>query len=466
MLLDLDPALPLAAGGDAITRVLRTPPEDDMAALRGESILVPRLGRVAPPPPDGTVVRNGTVMITGGTGGIGLALAGALVEDGVRDLVLLARTPQAAYDRVGYRTLQALADARGARLAVHAIDVTDGAALEACFEQLRTDGRPVTTVYHAAGVLDDATLDHQDTARIERVLAAKVKGGWLLRQLAERYGVGSLVLFSSVSALLPAPGQASYAAANAYLDGLAAEGHALGHAVRSINWGPWAEVGHSATSYGRAAHAQLASLGISPLSPAIALSLVRQLPARGAASLIVAQVNWRRLGQADPLAARLPLVRALVRTSVQEPTPAQAVAQAVERTPALTPARASEPVPPRAPSRTATAIIPGPGADRHAWLFAHLARALGETLKRAADDPIPPRQPLFDVGLDSILALELRDRLEQELGIGLKPTVLFTYPTLETLVDHLLTLLPTERPSTDSSDIEAMLRAALDTGRP
>ena len=469
MLLDLDPALPLSTGGDAITGMLRTPPEDDMAALRGGTVLVPRLGRAAPPPPPGTAVRDGTVMITGGTGGIGLALAGALVEDGVRDLVLLARTPQAAYDTVGYRALQALADGRGARLAVHGIDVTDGTALEACFERLRMDGRPVTTVYHAAGVLDDATLDHQDTARIERVLAAKVKGGWLLRQLAERHSVGSLVFFSSVSALLPAPGQASYAAANAYLDGLAAEGHALGHAVRSINWGPWAEVGHSATTYGRAAHAQLASLGITPLSPAIALSLVRQLPARGAPSLIVAQVDWHRLGQADPLAARLPLVRALVQAFVQERAPErapeQAVERTVERTPAPTPARASEPIPQTAPSRTATAIIPGPGAERHAWLFAHLARALGETLKRAADDPIPPRQPLFDLGLDSILALELRDRLEQELGIGLKPTVLFTYPTLETLVDHLLTLLPAERPSTEASDIEAMLRAALDSGR-
>jgi acyl carrier protein len=108
--------------------------------------------------------------------------------------------------------------------------------------------------------------------------------------------------------------------------------------------------------------------------------------------------------------------------------------------------------------------MPSRPAERRAWLFTHLAGAVGETLKRGAEDPIPPRQPLFDVGLDSILALELRERLERELGIGLKPTLLFTYPTLETLVDHLLTLLPDNRSASDPTDVEARLRAVLDGG--
>jgi acyl carrier protein len=357
--------------------------------------------------------------------------------------------------------------------------VVDGVALHALFETLAAATRAVTAIYHLAGVLDDAALLAQDPDRIARVLAPKVDGAWHLRRLAETYGVKLLVFFSSISSLLPAPGQASYAAANAFLDGLAMEARAAGIDAHSINWGPWAGTGHAATAYGRAAHAHLASLGVRALPQTRGLDILLRVGTGGVgtggdAPLIVADVDWGQLAASDPLAARMGLLRTVIGSAsgstsrVDTRRDATAAAPVPSSVTSTTPASTSAPVASAAPVFTALALTwtALDDASRRARLFTHLADAIRATLKRSAADAIPPRQPLFDFGLDSILALELKDHLERDFGIALKTTVLFTHPTLEALVDHLLPLLPAaagvHAPVLSAGDdIEALLRNAL-----
>jgi natural product biosynthesis luciferase-like monooxygenase protein len=468
LLLDLDASQSVAAQAAALVETLLAPPADDMVAIRGRAALVPRLVRTTAPRGRAVDTIDGrTVLITGGTGGLGLALARTLLDHGVRDIALVARHAGADHT-ASLDALRSHAASCEARVTTHALDVADCTMLAGLFDALRDEGRAVGAIYHTAGLLDDARLADLDDARIARVLSAKVDGGWYLRELAAAHDVKLLVFFSSVSAILPAPGQAAYAAANAFLDALALDARAAGLNAHSINWGPWAEVGHAATAYGRAAHAQLASLGMRPIALSLGLEVLRRVSHTAAQPLVVADVRWPQVAQADPQAAQLGLLRELITTEVvresdTSPTPARYTRAAATRSGVVAPPGAGAPtavetngstpvVPP-----TGTGAIPaGSPSERRAWLFAHLAGAIAGTLKYPADKPIPPRQPLFDLGLDSILALELRDRLERELGLGLAPTILFTYPTLEALVDHLVTgLTPAGETPPSMTDIGA-----------
>ena len=258
------------------------------------------------------------------------------------------------------------------------------------------------------------------------------------------------------------------------------EARAAGIDAHSINWGPWAGTGHAATAYGRAAHAHLASLGVQALTPTRGLDILLRVATGGVAPLIVADVDWGQLAASDPLAARMGLLRTVIGSARgsasrvntrRDATAAAPVPSSVtSTTPASTPASTSAPVASAAPVFTALALTwtALDDASRRARLFTHLAEAIRATLKRSAADAIPPRQPLFDFGLDSILALELKDHLERDFGIALKTTVLFTHPTLEALVDHLLPLLPAaagvHAPVLSAgNDIEALLRHALES---
>ena len=484
LLLDLDPAMSLAAQAEAVVHALIAPPDEDMVAIRDGGRFVPRLMRTASPAGRAVdAIASGGALITGGTGGLGLALAHRLLDDGVRDIALIGRRPM---ENAAFETLTARAQALQATVTVHAANVADRPALDEIFTARAAASRAIGAIYHLAGVLDDALLSAQDADRIARVLEPKVTGGWHLRQLAEQHGVKLLVFFSSVSSLLPAPGQASYAAANAFLDGLALEARTAGIDAHSVNWGPWAGAGHAATTYGRAAHARLAAMGIRALSHDRGLDILLRVAGAAATPCVVADVHWPQLLASDPLAARLGLLQTLAaaarvthvdspsatssaRTTVAATMPAAAHSASPTAAPVQTPAQTPAQTPTQTPTALAASLATLPDAERRARLFAHLVHAIHVTLKRPDSDPIPPRQPLFDFGLDSILALELKDHLERDFGVALKTTVLFTHPTLEALVDHLLTLLPTapaviaSPPATGDDDIETLLRLALDS---
>ncbi len=265
-LVDLDPAQPVEAQIDALASVLRAEAREDQLALRGGEILAARLvTRRAEELPSGKpfVPRaDATYLITGGLSGVGWEVARWLVTGGARHLLLLARREPDAAQRAQLATW---AEA-GVTVTAAAVDVSDRAALErvlAAQRLVRQADRPtvgpsdrLAGVFHAAGVWRDAPLAELTPAQFAETWAAKVEGARHLDALLGDTALDVFVGFSAFSAVLPAPGQGNYAAANAALDALIRQRRARGASGLTLNWGPWSEVGFAATEYGRRAHAR------------------------------------------------------------------------------------------------------------------------------------------------------------------------------------------------------------------
>ncbi len=250
VLLDLDPGTDVP-DAEILLRELRLQDPEEQVALRGGLRYVPRLTSSRPPSSgvsdsggQGRVRFDpeGSYLMTGGLGGLGLAVAGWMVERGARRLVLVGRrgASGAAREKLGQM------EAAGAEIEVARADVANRQQLASVLDRIRRSASPLLGVVHAAGVLDDGILLEQDAARFAGVMAPKVRGSWNLHLLTRDDPLDFFVLFSSIASFLGSPGQGSYAAANAFLDALAHHRRAAGLPASSINWGPWAEVGLAA----------------------------------------------------------------------------------------------------------------------------------------------------------------------------------------------------------------------------
>jgi acyl transferase domain-containing protein/NADPH:quinone reductase-like Zn-dependent oxidoreductase/SAM-dependent methyltransferase/acyl carrier protein len=379
-----------------------------MAQARHAGKVVVRHGAGAAP----AIRRDGTYLVTGGTAGLGLVAGRWLAERGAGRIVLVGRrgeTPEVAAAAAAMR-------AKGAAVQVEALDVADEAALAALLRRLRADGPPLRGVFHGAGVLDDAAVLHQDEARLARVLAPKVRGGWALDRLTRPDPLDAFVLFASVAGVLGSRGQANHAAANAFLDALARERAARGLPALSVDWGAWSEVGAAAD---RGLEAGLAAKGVGTITPAQGLSALEALLAAGRSQAVVAPVDWGRwLGGAPS-----PFLSEVVGVA---PAPGGATASAGGAGGT-------------AAGRDLRAQLAGepPGRWRklvEAFVHERAARALGLDPAR----PLDPRRPLGELGLDSLLAVELRNKLGTALGHTFPATLLFDHPTVEALTDHIL----------------------------
>ncbi|MBW5487173.1 beta-ketoacyl reductase, partial [Streptomyces bambusae] len=214
---------------------------------------------------------DGTVLITGGTGGLGGAVAEHLVRHhGVTDLVLLGRS--ATVDP-GHEERAAALRALGARVTLAACDVTDRAALADVLAGIPSD-RPLAAVVHAAGVVDDGLLTGLTEERFAGVMRVKAAGAVALHELTRDADLAAFVLFSSASAVMGSPGQANYAAANGFLDAFAHHRQALGLPAQSLQWGPWAHERGMAGRLGADAVARMARQGTVPLATDEALRLL------------------------------------------------------------------------------------------------------------------------------------------------------------------------------------------------
>ncbi|MEM9455499.1 MAG: type I polyketide synthase [Myxococcota bacterium] len=348
---------------------------------------------------------DATYLITGGLGGLGLRLAAWMVERGARHLALLGRS---APSSGAQQALAQLTEA-GAQIHVMHVDVTCGDALEAALAQIDAKQPPLRGVVHAAAVLDDGTLLRQDATRFERVMAPKILGAAHLHRLTiDRVGDRSLdffVMYSSAASLLGSPGQGSYAAANAFLDALAHHRRALGLPGLSINWGPWSQVGLAAQD-GRTD--RLAYQGIESFSPdegveAFGEALTSQTPQLG-----IMRLDPRRWAQSFPRVA--------------------ASAYLCELRWEAGPDRASPVV------DTLTQADP---SQRVELMRAHVRTQVAHVL-RTSPSRIDPGTPLGQIGMDSLTGLELRNRLEAQLGVALSATLIWAHPTIEAMSEHLL----------------------------
>ena len=281
---------------------------EDQLAFREGRRFVARLVRRGPSIPQPLRFRwrtDGTYLISGGLGDLGLLVARWMVEQGARRLILLGRTalpPRSDWSAAEpgsrlARQITAIRDLESLGACVHpaSVDVADEAALSGFLDAFRTEGwPPIRGVVHAAGASQDGLLVQLDAAALTAVLRPKVTGGWLLHRLLRDDPLDFFVLFSSAGAILGQPGQGNYAAANAFLDALAHHRRAQGQPALSINWGAWAGKGFAASVGGKRLAARLALLGISSIAPERALEVLRRLLLQSATQVVAVPVEWKQ----------------------------------------------------------------------------------------------------------------------------------------------------------------------------
>lgn len=430
-IVDLDAASPTPDDARQLFEWLQQPDGEDRLALRAGRRYAARLQR------DESAKRtvgethfdaNATYLITGGLGGLGLEVARWLAKRGAGNLALVARREPGADTE---RTIRQLEQCK-VRVRVFQADVSQVDELSRVIAGIESTMPPLKGVFHLAGVLDDALLGEQDWQRFRAGGVAKIEGAWNLHQLTENAALEFFVLFSSMAALVTMPGQGNYAAANSFLDALAHYRRSLGKPALSVNWGPWSRVGHGATEYGRNAHRQLAQLGIDSLAPHLNLQFLETLLGQRETQAGVVLVNWSRVFEADPATALSPLLSEQVR---QQATP---VLPAVETEFLL---------------MLGTLSL----AERREALNTFLSDLICKALKLRNGEAPTLGQGLFAMGLDSILALQLRAQLEASLGRSFRATLFFTYPNIASLTDYLLSELrlnePAPLPNTDTLEI-------------
>ena len=402
--IDLDPQADLAQDVDALWCELDPDGGEDQRALRGGTRYVPRLTRFAAalhPSAPVEVRGDASYIIGGGLGALGLEVAQWLAAEGARHLVLAGRSALSAQAR---QIVEAL---RGDGVAVLTVAADLGARedVERLLKAAADAMPPLRGIVHAAGLLDDGVLLQQDWPRFERVLRPKVDGAWNLHALTQDLPLDFFVCFSSMVSLFGAPAQGNYAAANAFMDSLAHARRAQGLPGLSINWCPWKEVGMAAGMDERDRH-RMANRGVEPLAPADALDALGRLLATQTAQVGVLHIDWPAF------------LNGLSSTTYYSHL------VAADATP------------------TASALLQQLGAaapdERPRLLATHLRAEVARVLEFDNPQTVEMTQPLFDLGIDSLMAVELRNRLQSALALALSATLLFDYPTLEALVPQLL----------------------------
>ena len=349
---------------------------------------------------------RGTYLITGGLGGLGLTAARWMVERGARHLVLIGR--QGATTPAQREAVRSL-EAGGAEVLVARADVSRRAELAAALADARARMPPLRGVIHAAGALDDALLLQQDLARFRRVAAPKIAGALHLDALTRGDPIDFFVLYASAASLLGSPGQGNYAAANAFLDALAHHRRALGLPALSVDWGPFAEVGLAARED---RGARLSDRGMRSLDPAQGTARLVRLLAAGAAQVGVVPLDARQWIEFYPqLAASARLA------------PLLADPDAARRP------RAGDPA-------LLDALREAAPAERMALLERFAQDQVARVL-RIDPSRVERLAPLKSLGIDSLMALELRNRLEAGLGLTLSATLIWNHPTVAALAEHL-----------------------------
>ena len=355
----------------------------------------------------------GTHLITGGLRGLGLVTARALVGHGVRSLALIGRRePDAA---VAAELDRWRAD--GVRVLVELGDVTEPEVLRDLVRRIESEAEPITGVFHAAGVLDDAAVLNLVPEQFDRVLATKAGAATELDRLTADHPVEVFVLYSSIASLLGSAGQANHAAANAHLDALAHARRARGRPAVSIGWGAWSEVGAAAE---RGVDRAAAAGPMGALSPDEGIQALWRVIERGDVQV---GVNRGDLGEVVRAHGDRTLFRdlrsALARTATPDRAPNAGRLEGLD------------------------------DADREAALemLAEHVRGHAAAVLELPAERVDDRSPLSDLGLDSLMAVELRNRLGDGLGLDepLSATLVFDYPTVTAIADHLLELV---RPGT------------------
>ncbi|MFJ3345075.1 type I polyketide synthase [Streptomyces diastaticus] len=433
LLADLDPATPGGTDEDSAADALLAAAAaagrtgEHQFAVRAGTVTVPRLVRADHPDgapaaattaPWGEGTGTGTVLVTGGTGTLGALVARHLVtRHGVRHLLLTGRRGP---DAPGAAALRDELAALGAETEIVACDAADRDQLAGVLDAVPAE-YPLTAVVHAAGVLDDGTLDGLTPDRVDHVLRPKADAAWHLHELTRDTELTAFVMFSSYAGVAGGPGQANYAAANSFLDALAQHRRARGLAAHSLAWGFWQERSELTGALGSTGLARLERSGIRPLTADQGLALLDASTLLDTAQLVPVRLDTRAL-RADEVP---PLLRSLTRPAARRAADAGTEAAT------------------GAPSdlRERLAALSGPQQQAllHRTVLGHVAAVLGHASAASLD----AGRGFLDLGMSSLTAVELRNRLNAETGLSLPTTLIFDHPDPAALVRHLHTQLGT-----------------------
>ncbi|MEU3754678.1 type I polyketide synthase [Streptomyces olivoreticuli] len=407
VLLDVDPAddgdLVSAAAG---VRSAVLSYDEPQLALRDGELLMPRLAPVdVPGSSDRVWGGEGTVLVTGGLGGLGALVARHLVaEHGVRHLLLAGRR---GADTEGAAELVAELTERGARVTVAACDVSDRAALAALLADIPAE-HPLTGVVHAAGVLDDGLVQALTPDRLETVFRPKLDGAWHLHELTRDRELTAFVVFSSVFGVLGNAGQAAYTAANAFLDALAQWRAAEGLAGLSIGWGPWPQDAGMSAGLSAAELGRIARAGLPVFSVEQGLAWFDAATAARGASVVATRVDRAALRARDTVPA---VFRGLVPAA-----PARRIA---------------------ATTRNSDPLAGLTGDQAQARLLELLREQVVTVLGLAGPAAVGAGRSFKDLGFDSLTGNQLRNALRERTGLRLPSTLVYDHPTPEALAAHL-----------------------------
>ncbi|MFE2764630.1 SDR family NAD(P)-dependent oxidoreductase [Streptomyces albidoflavus] len=382
--------------------------QEDQVALRASGVLGRRLVRAPEPataPTSGTGPVPGTVLVTGATGALGKAVARDLAARGAHHLLLLSRRGGEA---PGAAEIAAELREFGTEVTYAACDAADRDALAAVIAAVPPE-RPLTAVHHIAGTVDDGVLETLTPERFRAVARAKAEAAHHLHELTRALPLTAFVLFSSVMGVTGNPGQGGYAAANAYLDALAAHRRAAGLPATSLAWGPWAGEGMAAE--GDLAE-RLLRRGLAPLDPTTCLAALDSAVAHGETALTFADVRWDRFARVVRGARPHRFL-----DEVAGPAPEETAGPA---------------------GGTDLAALPGPARERTAR---RLVRELAaDVLGHPSADSVRAQVPFREQGFDSLASVQLRDRLARATGLRPAVGVLFDHPTPDALARHLCAL--------------------------
>lgn len=378
---------------------------------------------------DGAIRADGTYLITGGLGALGLLFARWLVEQGARSVALTGRNaPKPAAQAV-------LDELRGLGACVDVLqgDISKPEDVERILAAIRRQAPPLRGIIHAAGLLDDGMLAEQSWERFSNVMAPKVQGAWNLHRATRGEPLDFFVLFSSVAAIIGNLGQGNYASANAFLDGLAHYRRRIGLPASSINWGPWAEAGMAAD----VRNERFSAMGIRYIKPEDGIRAFASVLGGGDAQPCVFEVDWQTYGRSQGIGGKSGLYAELIGGGASSSQPTAASTQAEPKRDILDDLRDALPT------------------QRRVAALDYVQRLAQNVLGYGESERLAPDQPLANQGFDSLMTVDMRNRLGKDFGRTLPASLLFDYPTLDKLAAYLLDEFLGEEPEADKAGVRA-----------
>jgi acyl transferase domain-containing protein len=430
-MVDLDPGADPSENADLLWRQLNARDSEDQAAFREGSRLVARLERYVPPPADRLNLHgDASYLITGGYGGLGLELARWMGEQGARTIILVGRTPlpprcewpEVRAEDPQHRAISTILDLERAGVAVEnaAVDVGDAKALSEFLQSYKDQGRPpIRGVLHAAGVAEHALVSKSTSTIFRNAFRAKVDGTWHLHSALLDTSIDFFVTFSSASSVLSSPRLGSYAASNAFLDAMAAYRTSKGFPSLSVNWGVWTGVGMAAKP-GAAAASDSSDSGMTGMKVEQGLACLGRLMAGSKGQVCVLPLDWNTWAKLYPGYMAKPYFAELEHENTTEPAtsrPSKAAGELLDR------------------------LKDTPESMRVDRIREFVQKAATGLLGFPPGHWLDPLQPLNELGLDSLMAVELGKAVGAGVGRSLPATLLFSYPTVEDISIYLSKLL-------------------------